>query len=460
MFRFHFEDFGSINKGEVNLNNLTIFCGGNNTGKTYVSYVIYDVLKSMHQLKDFFSSDLFISQQDTIMFNLDEVLNELDNITNQFSTNFSKKLYQLFSVNIDYFKNSSVRFQIDKEQFEEYLLCKDEHFSTMYSRLDLSLDVSKPEGSLDVEVSISYEVTDEETNDVEFINSLINEEINDLVFDQLEKEVFLLPAERSGLNLFYKELNENRNELFHELGVKFMENKNKKISLKKLSKKINPYAKPISDYLSFLNSKHKLAVEPSDFEDIAEELMREILNGTYKIVDEDIYFVPISDEQKNKQISLHVASSTAKTLFGLVFYLQYVAEEGQYLIIDEPELNLHPDNQRKLARILAKLSNRGIHVVISTHSDYIIKEFNNLLLLSNEFESKEKLMNKYGYQVDEILQTQDVSPYVFVNETILPMEMTEEGMIQADTFNQVINQYNDSVDDIYFTLQYEMEKQK
>jgi predicted ATPase len=43
-------------------------------------------------------------------------------------------------------------------------------------------------------------------------------------------------------------------------------------------------------------------------------------------------------------------------------------------MVDEPELNLHPENQRRVARLFARLINLGIKVFITTHSDYIVKE--------------------------------------------------------------------------------------
>jgi predicted ATPase len=43
-----------------------------------------------------------------------------------------------------------------------------------------------------------------------------------------------------------------------------------------------------------------------------------------------------------------------------------------YIFIDEPELNLHPENQRLITQVLANLVNIGIKVFITTHSDYII----------------------------------------------------------------------------------------
>ena len=40
-------------------------------------------------------------------------------------------------------------------------------------------------------------------------------------------------------------------------------------------------------------------------------------------------------------------------------------------------------------KIIAKLINKGFRFIISTHSDYIIREFNNLVMLSNDKLKKE-----------------------------------------------------------------------
>ena len=51
-------------------------------------------------------------------------------------------------------------------------------------------------------------------------------------------------------------------------------------------------------------------------------------------------------------------------------------------MVDEPELNLHPENQRRMARLFARLVNVGVKVFVTTHSDYIVKELNTLILLN------------------------------------------------------------------------------
>ena len=44
MTKINFENLGNISKGSVELNNLTIFTGENNTGKTYATYGVYSLL--------------------------------------------------------------------------------------------------------------------------------------------------------------------------------------------------------------------------------------------------------------------------------------------------------------------------------------------------------------------------------------------------------------------------------
>lgn len=52
----------------------------------------------------------------------------------------------------------------------------------------------------------------------------------------------------------------------------------------------------------------------------------------------------------------------------------YDSDSNIILCIDEPELNLHPRAQEKLAMALSKLS-ANIQIIVSTHSPYILKSF-------------------------------------------------------------------------------------
>jgi len=56
-----------------------------------------------------------------------------------------------------------------------------------------------------------------------------------------------------------------------------------------------------------------------------------------------------------------------KELSPLVLYLRYLALPGELLIIDEPEMNLHPEAQVKMIEFIAMLINAGLRVLVTTH---------------------------------------------------------------------------------------------
>jgi predicted ATPase len=149
------------------------------------------------------------------------------------------------------------------------------------------------------------------------------------------------------------------------------------------------------------------------------------------------------------EIPIQLVGSTVKSLSSLIFYLKYQAKINDTLIIDEPEINLHPDNQIIVARILAQIVNRGIRLIISTHSDYILREFNHLLLMGNHKDDAitKEIMERYGYKTEEILNPEEVGAYIFHRNKDLTAQASEiiidpiDG-IQPDTINQVINQQN------------------
>ncbi len=59
-----------------------------------------------------------------------------------------------------------------------------------------------------------------------------------------------------------------------------------------------------------------------------------------------------------------------------------VARPGQLVYIEQPELHLHPQAQTALAPILAAASERGVKVVIETHSALLLRAVQTLVARS------------------------------------------------------------------------------
>lgn len=90
--------------------------------------------------------------------------------------------------------------------------------------------------------------------------------------------------------------------------------------------------------------------------------------------------------------------------FGVSYSLPVVtallsARPGALIMVENPEAHLHPDGQAKLAELMCKVAQRGIQVVVETHSDHII---NGVLVNCKRYE-------KEGRGIDR----ENVSMYYF-----------------------------------------------
>lgn len=148
-----------------------------------------------------------------------------------------------------------------------------------------------------------------------------------------------------------------------------------------------------------------------------------------------------------------MTSSTVKSLFGLWVYLEYDAQPGDVLMIDEPELNLHPANQRLMARLIARLVNADLRVIASTHSDYLVREINSLIMLSRPASVQAELMQRYDYKKEELLEPKQVSAWLFHDRAIKPMNIDSIEGIAAETFDEQIHSLNGTSDGIYYAYQ-------
>ena len=91
-------------------------------------------------------------------------------------------------------------------------------------------------------------------------------------------------------------------------------------------------------------------------------------------------------------LRVHAASSIVKSLAGLEIYLANHAISGDYVVIDEPEMNAHPDGQLAIAEWLCMLANKGLRIIITTHSPYITDHINNLVKLAGLPVAQQKML--------------------------------------------------------------------
>ena len=137
-------------------------------------------------------------------------------------------------------------------------------------------------------------------------------------------------------------------------------------------------------------------------------------------------------------IDLYNASSSIKQLAPLLLYLRYRAARGDLLIIDEPEMNLHPESQAKLLEVLAMLVNQGVYVLLTTHSPYIMAHLNNLAQATEVSPAAKRKQAKSLYLGDAaaLLDIEQVSAYEMRDNQLHSLKDPNFG-IRWDTLSDV-----------------------
>ena len=444
MVRFKLQNIGLIEDSEISLNNLTIICGQNNTGKTYITYSIYGFLSMWNDLVNFkIPQEVFSELDENGFYSLDisHFQDNIETVLNSLSRSYTDTLYNVFSVEEEWFSDSVFQVSIDDFSFSLVDALK----NTLTSSKKDILEINKESNASILEISTLGGV-----NKVPHfvLERGINRALGQIFFAHYFQAPFIITSERTGISLFYKELDINKNVIVEHIA----KNKGTKIDpFKIFEDTISRYAVPIKDNIDYTRDLADGVIKRKSFLFDDKEIngyFAAILKGSYKVANKEVYFVTKKSKQK---IPMYFASSATKSLLELYFYIKHTAKQGDLLIIDEPELNLHPDNHLLIARLLAYLSTKGINIFITTHSDYIIKEFNNLIRLSKTIEGREDILKKYKYKTHDKLDHHDISTYINDNGSLRKTPIDAMGM-EVEIFDRTIGQLSKSTDDIFFNI--------
>lgn len=458
--RVSMENIGIIRYAEFEVGDLTLICGTNNTGKTYATYALYGFLnyfqkEAYEALDPIIDIDRNIVQKlyddGVISIDLTKYYSNADKILKAISESYSSKMYQVFAA-------EERRF--DGAKFELGLNQDLSSYNMEYHKKMLEfLSVEKKSGDVNLTITrISEKENLMLLHDI--ILLFIKDIIKEIMFRPQIPNAFIASVERTGVSIFKQELFITRNRLLEKMG-----NAKKESDLFDIfSKSYSRYPLPVSDNIRYIQELDGRVTSESylvtEYPEIL-EMMSGIIGGKYSLDKEgNVYYTP--NKGRSAKLKMVESSSIIRALVNLEYYLRYTAQKNDLLIVDEPELNLHPENQRKMARLFVMLVNAGIRVMITTHSDYIVREFNNIILLTQNSPHIRKIREQYGYSDLERLNAEGVRAYVAgkssvlvpgnsrktpVN-TLIPTIVTAESGINMDVFDHVINEMNAIYDQI------------
>jgi len=467
------ENFGPISSGRVDLKPLTVFIGPNNSGKSYTAMLIHSILEVLpslfrpyplppppfrgrfliHVLESEARENLMRSMKDLIE-NLkkkeefevpkqlvEDIISEIfrevyeRRLSKEIIRSFASPLNELIEIG----KNSStLKIKFNSHNINLFLIGDKlelrEHpwpvFKIKVRRVEELLSphrvkIEKKENEFLIKISkeVPYFV----------LADILADNILEIcafyvysIVENLLVPCYYLPAARSGILQGHKALVAGIMRKIPYVGIEKLE--------------VPPtFSGVISDFLSSIIS---LPERKGPFYQLARELEEELIKGeiVVRTLEERYSYPEIKYNFEGKEIPLHRASSTVSELAPLFLYLKYYVRPRSVLVIEEPEAHLHPANQRVLAKLLVRLVRKGVYVVITTHSEYLLEQLSNFILLSR-IEPRERV--KQGYKEDDFLKPKETAVYVFRYDEessgykIEEVKVTEEEGIPQDEFLRV-----------------------
>jgi len=453
------EKLGAIKEAELTLGELTLICGGNNTGKTYVTHATYGFLDYLRSNADFPIDKAMIDKlfnEGSVVIPLGPYIQNIQQHLDKAATSYSKIMYRIFAGNESQFEDANLRFSLDGD-----VPPPPADINIRFGSAEKSvLQISSIAHGLALEVSLIVEKANDDTPPRHIVEKMVGESIATAVLGRLIPKPFLASAERTGAAIFQKELDFTKNRLVEMLGDK----STKLHPIQLLGKFSGEYPIAVRKNVDFIRDLPNLTNKESFLLKQHPEILNsfcDIIGGEYKVSkDGEIQYIPSAN--KRIRLSLVESSSAVRSLLDIGFYLRHVAQPGDLLMVDEPELNLHPENQRRMARLFSQLVNVGIKVFITTHSDYIIKEMNTLIMLQHGGERLRKLAEQEGYSESELLNSEKVRVYIAEKasiklkgatrkstcQTLIPAKIDPHFGIEARSFDTTIEDMNRIQDEI------------
>lgn len=144
--------------------------------------------------------------------------------------------------------------------------------------------------------------------------------------------------------------------------------------------------------------------------------------------------------ESGMRIAIESAASGSRALGAIELVFSGANEAGELFVIDEPELGLHPQLQMATLELLTCAVNQGHHVIVTTHSPYMVDHLTNLIAGARLSVARrdELASNLELGTADALIHADDVAIYLF--EPGRPPAMVldrDTGIVDWSTFGRV-----------------------
>lgn len=362
------KNISKIKETNIELNGITVIAGENNSGKSTVGKILYAVFNSLHNLEIKIRENRIENIErilDSIYFEMntrmeDKVNTEIlaeDIINNVGKIIFNEKKLEEYIIATIKEHDENIANSINNEDFKElierirrvFAITDDEIFKALLTkRLELEFDGQVSNIFNSMEGYVELKIKDKnirviiKDNEVVEAAGKLNLQTETVYIDDpfiLDESMTISIARRRVSNYF-----DHRNHLKKKL---YFENHKNNI-------------------INELVTKNQL--------DLIYEKLNSICSGD--VIKNKRYFGTLGYKKGDKEQVLKIKNISAglKTFVILKTLLQNgVIEYNGTIILDEPEIHLHPEWQLVFAELIVLLQKEfNLHILLTTHSPYFL----------------------------------------------------------------------------------------
>jgi ABC-type Mn2+/Zn2+ transport system ATPase subunit len=431
------ENLGVIKNAHVEASHLNIICGPNNSGKSFFLHSIYAFLKYGGRLVNIPVSDELVKSVRTtgkvFIADLTPYIRNVDSYIDQSLPTFIERLPSMLAKQKALFKNTKLKVKVDPAYLEKM------------TQIDRSSDFEVTETcrcsykKVGNTLEIILVNTGPDFPDEDLIKALIGFVIQRVItwfFHYIP--VYLVTSERTGTAMYEKMIHLPQDSEQKPIFQK----KQSILSICHLDelKLVSSFGQIAKDQ-SLLVSQNENDIHSKR----ALQLLQRIVSGKYEW--NETLGVRFRPNDTQLELDMTEVSSSIRALLSLDMMLSHsLYHPNTILLIDEPELNLTPENQRLLARLLVQLVKIGVGVSITTHSDYLVREVNTLIALSRNTVQTKKIAKDFGYAPEEMIEPDKVALYYIKKPScVLPGENAFEKIKFDGDFSVEIPPFDDSI---------------
>lgn len=371
--KLNISNFAKIDNADIIIDGITVIAGENNTGKSTIGKILFSIFNSLYDINE------QIQGQRMSEINA----NNRKIVQNHINTQMNYKIFMQYTLYIERYVNNTI---VNNEIFN-----KDEIVDELNQRLkdknngifdDYDIMLEEIADNIIRVMNISDDVIRKEIIS-RYFNSVFNRQINSL---SLEKNInssdidLQIKDKHNKLSFFNNECN----DFLGEINI-----------LHKAVYIDNPFIiDELSKYqdLNIINETLKalLLNKKDDIFDgvigavMAKEKINDIMELLRKVIDGDITNDQMTGEfylqlnGYNEPVALSNLSTGMKSFVILKMLLEKGSlSEKDVVILDEPEIHLHPQWQIAYAELLVLLQKQfDLSVVVTTHSPYFVDAIN------------------------------------------------------------------------------------